>query len=196
MRTVRTFVSAFPSSRHCPSTPRLRSVRYEQPQSDPWRSSTLDGVKGCTPLFLRAVGLRQEAITPTTSPGLTAGMQETGNKAFTMATGTRRSENKNAQHPPYEEQRDDGTRHMNDPVANCFRFSKIEHGGIVALLARYSERSTIQRISSINNRDEGAQPVYEETYDLRSGLHHRRHFRRHLPLHNLRRGRSWPNSGA
>src|ERR1700730_3062257 len=32
-----------------------------------------------------------------------AGMREIGNKAFTMATGTRRSENENAQHPPYEE---------------------------------------------------------------------------------------------
>jgi hypothetical protein len=30
-------------------------------------------------------------------------MQEIGNKVFTMATGTRRSENENAQHPPYEE---------------------------------------------------------------------------------------------
>jgi len=32
-----------------------------------------------------------------------AGMREIGNKAFTMATGTRRSENENVQHPPYEE---------------------------------------------------------------------------------------------
>jgi hypothetical protein len=61
-----------------------------------------------------------------------AGMQEIGNKAFTMATGTRRSENENAQHPPYEEQRDDGTRDMNDPVANRFRIAKIEHGCMVA----------------------------------------------------------------
>jgi hypothetical protein len=32
-----------------------------------------------------------------------AGMREIGNKAFTMATGARRSENENVQHPPYEE---------------------------------------------------------------------------------------------
>jgi hypothetical protein len=40
-------------------------------------------------------------------PGVNAclhcGMREIGNKAFTMATGTRRSENENVQHPPYEE---------------------------------------------------------------------------------------------
>jgi hypothetical protein len=34
---------------------------------------------------------------------MNAGLQEIGNKALTMAAETRRSENENAQHPPYEE---------------------------------------------------------------------------------------------
>jgi hypothetical protein len=32
-----------------------------------------------------------------------------------------------AQHPPDKEYRDDGSGDVNYPVANCFRFSKIEH---------------------------------------------------------------------
>jgi hypothetical protein len=38
-------------------------------------------------------------------------------------------------HPPDKEYRDDGPRDMNDPVASCFRFAKIEHAAMVAALA-------------------------------------------------------------
>ena len=39
-------------------------------------------------------------------------------------------------HPPDQEYRDDGSRDVNDPVANGFRFSKIEHVAMVAGRAR------------------------------------------------------------
>ena len=35
-------------------------------------------------------------------------------------------------HPPDKEYCDDGSRDVNDPVASCFRFSKIEHARMVA----------------------------------------------------------------
>ena len=35
-------------------------------------------------------------------------------------------------HPPDKEYRDDGPGNVNDPVAGCFRFSKIEHSAMVA----------------------------------------------------------------
>ena len=37
-----------------------------------------------------------------------------------------------SKHPPDEENRDDGPRDVNYPVASCFRFSKIEHAAMVA----------------------------------------------------------------
>jgi hypothetical protein len=51
------------------------------------------------------------------------------NRSFVFQGGLQHVE---PQHPPDEEQRDNGTRDMNDPVANCFRLAEIEHGGIVA----------------------------------------------------------------
>ena len=36
------------------------------------------------------------------------------------------------QHPPDKEYRDDGPGDVNDPVANCFWFSEIEHWVMVA----------------------------------------------------------------
>jgi hypothetical protein len=39
-------------------------------------------------------------------------------------------------HPPDQEKRDNGPRNMNYPVARCFRFSKIEHCGMVAGTSR------------------------------------------------------------
>ncbi len=35
-------------------------------------------------------------------------------------------------HPPDKEYRDDGSRDMNYPVTDCFRFPKIEHAAMVA----------------------------------------------------------------
>ena len=37
-----------------------------------------------------------------------------------------------SKHPPDKEYRDDGPRDVNYPVANCFRFPKIEHAAMVA----------------------------------------------------------------
>ena len=42
------------------------------------------------------------------------------------------SQHVHPEHPPDEEYRDDGSRDVNDPVARCFRFSKIEHAAMVA----------------------------------------------------------------
>jgi hypothetical protein len=46
------------------------------------------------------------------------------------------SEYENPKHPPDKEYRDDGSRDVNDPVARCFRFPKIEHAAMVAGLPR------------------------------------------------------------
>jgi len=43
----------------------------------------------------------------------------------------RRSQYVHPKHPPHKEYRDDGARDVNDPVAGCFRFSKIEHAAMV-----------------------------------------------------------------
>src|ERR1700722_20839040 len=42
------------------------------------------------------------------------------------------SEYEHPKHPPDKEYRDDGSRDVNDPVARCFRFPKIEHAAMVA----------------------------------------------------------------
>jgi hypothetical protein len=47
--------------------------------------------------------LRQTQERQSLLRAMKASMREIGNKAFTMATGTRRSENEKVQHPPYEE---------------------------------------------------------------------------------------------
>jgi hypothetical protein len=39
-----------------------------------------------------------------------------------------------SQHPPDKEYADDGSGDVNYPVTNCFRFSKIEHSGMVVVL--------------------------------------------------------------
>jgi hypothetical protein len=39
-----------------------------------------------------------------------------------------RSEHVDAQHPVNQENRDNGSRDMNDPVARCFWLAEIEHG--------------------------------------------------------------------
>jgi hypothetical protein len=46
-----------------------------------------------------------------------------------------RSQYVHPKHPPDKEYRDDGPRDMNDPVASCFRFPKIEHAAMVAVPA-------------------------------------------------------------
>jgi len=48
----------------------------------------------------------------------------------------------------------------------------------------------LTKVRSEKWREQKEQRVYEETYDSRSRLRYRRHFRRHLPLCNLRRGKS------
>jgi len=42
------------------------------------------------------------------------------------------SQYEHPKHPPDKEYRDNGTRDVNDPVASCFRFPKIEHAAMVA----------------------------------------------------------------
>jgi hypothetical protein len=39
-------------------------------------------------------------------------------------------------HPPDKEYRDDGPCNVNDPVARCFRFPKVEHAAMLADLAQ------------------------------------------------------------
>jgi hypothetical protein len=43
-----------------------------------------------------------------------------------------RSQYVHPKHPPDKEYRDDGSRDMNYPVTDCFRFPKIEHAAMVA----------------------------------------------------------------
>jgi hypothetical protein len=46
-----------------------------------------------------------------------------------------RSQYVHPKHPPDQEYRDDATNDVNDPVASCFRLSKIEHAPMVAVPA-------------------------------------------------------------
>jgi hypothetical protein len=100
-----------------------------------------DGVHGVTSnptIFDKAIaaGNRRKA------QSLFAGRR---NRSFVFQGGLQHVE---PQHPPDEEQRDDGTRDMNDPVANCFRLAEIEHGGIVARGLKRGSGATDRRASS------------------------------------------------
>jgi hypothetical protein len=45
-----------------------------------------------------------------------------------------------SQHPPDKEYGDDRSSDVNYPVTNCFRFSKIEHSGMVVVLITTTNR--------------------------------------------------------
>jgi hypothetical protein len=55
-----------------------------------------------------------------------------------VAFDDRRSENVNAQHPPHEEQGDDGHHHVANPLPDGFRLGAVLHGLIVAGWSRWS----------------------------------------------------------
>ena len=65
--------------------------------------STRPPRKADEPPFITKCSLTHSNYAPERQPSLTGGSSVERCAAFTMAMGTRRSENENAQHPPYEE---------------------------------------------------------------------------------------------